>query len=213
MEHEPKDEDLLMQALGIDRREHAKIKERFHELGGLEGVWIAEGGGMSGVLDRAACDRLTAICTLAERLLAAPRIAPEIDGADAVARYFRPRLALQSVESFWVLMLDARARPIGATCVAQGTLTACLVHPREVFAPALRARAASIVVVHNHPSGDPTPSDEDGILTDRLTRAGDVLGIPLIDHVVVARGGFRSIGPIESLDASLCTPRATPARA
>jgi DNA repair protein RadC len=168
---------------------------------------------MRGVLDEDLCDRLSAICTLAERLLQAPKIAPEIDGAAAVAAYFRPRLALQAVESFWVLMLDARARPIGATCVAQGTLTACLVHPREVFAPALRARAASIIVVHNHPSGDPQPSEDDGILTERLTRAGHVLGIPLVDHVVVARGGFQSIGPVDVTDAPLWTGRVTSARA
>lgn len=213
MEHEQPDDEVLMEALRIDRGQRARIAERLEELGGLEGVWTAGGPGMEGVLSLEECAQLSAICTFAERLLCAPRLAPEIDCAKAVADYFQPRLALQSAESFWVLMLDARGRPIGTRCVALGTLTACLVHPREVFAPAVRMRAASIVVVHNHPSGDPIPSDDDAALTDRLACAGAVLGIPLIDHVVVARGGYRSLGPGDPADTPFCTPRVTSARA
>ena len=75
---------------------------------------------------------------LVARLLEAPLPPERIEGADGVAAYFRPRLALSATESFWVLMLDARGRVLGRDCVAEGTLTACLVHPREVFAPAIR---------------------------------------------------------------------------
>jgi DNA repair protein RadC len=76
---------------------------------------------------------------------------------------------------------------------SQGTLTASLVHPREVFRPALREAAAAVILVHNHPSGDPTPSQEDREITERLARAGDLLGIPVLDHVVVAERGFASL--------------------
>jgi DNA repair protein RadC len=76
--------------------------------------------------------------------------------------------------------------------VSIGTLTASLVHPREVFGPAIRARAAALVVVHNHPSGDPEPSPEDCALTERLKDGARLLGVDLLDHVVVARGGYVS---------------------
>ena len=77
--------------------------------------------------------------------------------------------------------------------VSQGTLTASLVHPREVFRPALRESAAALVLVHNHPSGDPAPSAEDREVTDRLVRAVELLGVPVLDHVVVAERGYTSL--------------------
>ena len=76
---------------------------------------------------------------------------------------------------------------------SQGTLTASLVHPREVFRPALREGAAALVVAHNHPSGDPSPSAEDQEVTRRLVQAGALLGVPLLDHVVVAERGWTSL--------------------
>ncbi|HKA24279.1 MAG TPA: DNA repair protein RadC [Candidatus Eisenbacteria bacterium] len=95
-------------------------------------------------------------------------------------------------ERFVGLYLDARHRVMRRHTVSVGTLTASLVHPREVFAPAIRARAAALVVVHNHPSGDPEPSPEDCALTERLREGAKLLGVDLLDHVVVARGGFVS---------------------
>jgi DNA repair protein RadC len=76
---------------------------------------------------------------------------------------------------------------------SQGTLTASLVHPREVFRPALRESAAAVVLVHNHPSGDPAPSHEDREITRRLARAGALLGVPVLDHVIVADRGYASL--------------------
>lgn len=95
-------------------------------------------------------------------------------------------------ERFVGLYLDARHRVVRRHTVSVGTLTASLVHPREVFGPAIRARAAALVVVHNHPSGDPEPSPEDCALTERLKDGAKLLGVDLLDHVVVARGGFVS---------------------
>jgi DNA repair protein RadC len=92
-----------------------------------------------------------------------------------------------------VVLLDARQRVLRSEVVSQGTLTASLVHPREVFRPALRDAAAALVLVHNHPSGDPTPSAEDREVTSRLARAGEILGIRVVDHVVVAERGFCSL--------------------
>jgi DNA repair protein RadC len=106
-------------------------------------------------------------------------------GSGEVFAHFRPRLADLRKEIFLILMLDAKHRKLREAQISEGSLTASIVHPREVFAPAVRESAAAIILVHNHPSGDPTPSAEDLELTRRLRQAGDVLGIRVLDHVIV----------------------------
>jgi DNA repair protein RadC len=123
------------------------------------------------------------------------------DPAD-VHRHFHPRLRDASCEHFLVLLLDGRHRVMRDVTTSQGTLTASLVHPREVFRPALRESAAAIVLVHNHPSGDPTPSREDREVTLRLVRAGELLGVPVLDHVVVAEHGYVSLREEGVFDAA-----------
>jgi DNA repair protein RadC len=113
--------------------------------------------------------------------------------AAAVYAHFRGRLPQCERELFFVLLLDGRNRLMTELCISEGTLTAALVHPREVFAPAIRLAAAALVLVHNHPSGDPAPSAEDTALTDRLRRAGELMGIRVLDHVVVGQGRFVSM--------------------
>jgi DNA repair protein RadC len=110
-----------------------------------------------------------------------------------VYRHFHPSLRDARQERFVVVLLDARQRVLRSEVISQGTLTASLVHPREVFRPALRDAAAALVLVHNHPSGDPTPSTEDREVTARLASAGEILGIRVVDHVVVAERGFCSL--------------------
>lgn len=95
-------------------------------------------------------------------------------------------------EVFAVLLLNARHEMIRRVTVSVGSLNASIVHPREVFKPAVLASAASVVLVHNHPSGDPEPSEEDLSITRRLVNVGELLGIPVLDHVVVARRGLVS---------------------
>ena len=102
-------------------------------------------------------------------------------------------LSLARKETFKALYLDGRRRLLHSEVVSIGTLTATLVHPREVFAPAISCGAASLVVAHNHPSGDPTPSHEDRLLTQRLSEAGRLLGLQLDDHLVIGRSGFVSL--------------------
>lgn len=96
-------------------------------------------------------------------------------------------------ETFHGLYLDARHCLIERRCISVGTLTASLVHPREVLSPALSLSAAAFVVAHNHPSGDPEPSDEDLRVTNRLSEVGELMGIPLLDHVVVGHSRFVSL--------------------
>ena len=119
-----------------------------------------------------------------------------------VFRHFGPRLRRLSQEHFAVVFLDGRHRVLGEEVVSQGTLTASLVHPREVFRPALRASAAALILVHNHPSGDPTPSAEDRAVTERLARAGEILGVRVLDHVVVAERGYVSLREEGGLDGA-----------
>lgn len=93
-------------------------------------------------------------------------------------------------EYFMALYLDVRHRPVAEVHVVHvGTLAACPVHPREVFRPAIELGAAALIVAHNHPSGDAEPSAEDIDLTERLAMAGDMLGIPLLDHLVLTTVG------------------------
>jgi len=91
------------------------------------------------------------------------------------------------------LYLDSRSRLIRRETISIGTLTSSLVHPREVFQPAVELSAHSLILVHCHPSGDPSPSPDDRALTRRLRQAGELLGIELVDHVIIARGGFVSL--------------------
>lgn len=109
----------------------------------------------------------------------------QIHASHDVATLMRPLVAGLDREQFWVLLLNGRNRAIGINLVSIGALTATLVHPREVMKPAILSNAAAIVLVHNHPSGDPAPSPEDIVLTQRLWAAGELFGIRVLDHVVV----------------------------
>jgi len=115
-----------------------------------------------------------------------------IESPSDIQRHFRGRLREWRRESFHVVLLDGRHRLMAVEAVSLGTLTASLVHPREVFREAIRRAAAAMLLVHNHPSGDPIPSKEDREVTRRLEAAGELLGIRVLDHVIVAEDGYFS---------------------
>jgi DNA repair protein RadC len=121
-----------------------------------------------------------------------PEPASLIDARDVYERVW-PRLAGLAQEVFLVLAIDIRNVVLEEIEVARGSLTQVEVHPREVFRPLIRVGAAGAIAVHNHPSGDPTPSPDDLALTRRLREVGELIGIPLVDHVVVAERGCRSM--------------------
>ena len=120
----------------------------------------------------------------------------KITSASALAEFVlaeMPELLTAQQEYFVVLALDSKAHPIGAPIVSTiGTLRNCQVHPRETFREAIARAANSIVTVHNHPGGDPAPSDMDLSVFDRLNEAGEIIGIPCTDHLIVARRGWYS---------------------
>jgi DNA repair protein RadC len=109
-----------------------------------------------------------------------------------VADFLMPRLRYAAKEQFVVILLNNKNKVIGTEVVSEGSLSSSIVHPREVYAPAILHHAAAIMVAHNHPSGDPKPSIEDEEVTRQLLRSGKVLGIPMIDHVIIGDGNYYS---------------------
>jgi DNA repair protein RadC len=145
-------------------------------------------------LGRAKAARLLAALELGARVASEPgTVTPALDSPQAVGRYLLPRYGARPVETFGLLALDVRHRLRREAVVSVGCLTASLVHPREVFQEAVVARAAALVLFHNHPSGDPEPSAEDLSLTRRLSAAGSLMGIEVLDHVVLGAGRFVSL--------------------
>lgn len=129
----------------------------------------------------------------AGRIVCEPAIPPPGLRCSAEAyALIAPIVRRRKQESFWVFYVDPRNRVIGKREVCRGSLASCSVHPREVFGPAYTRRAAAIIVAHNHPSGDPTPSQDDERLTDLLCRIGQMMGIPVLDHLVVGKDGYYS---------------------
>lgn len=114
---------------------------------------------------------------------------PLLDTPQRIADLLREQNRVYHVENFQVVMLNTRRRLIRSESISQGTLDTLLVHPREVFKSAIAAGAAAIVLVHNHPSGDPTPSEQDIKVTRDLIRAGQLLKIEVLDHVIIGRHG------------------------
>ena len=131
--------------------------------------------------------RLLAAIELAIRLAQEERPpVVRIREPEDVVRIFAPRLRDLTVEEFHLLALDTQSQVLREVLVTRGILNSSLVHPREVFRPAIAEAAAGIIVVHNHPSGDPTPSAEDRTVTRQLVAAGQLLDLPVYDHVILA---------------------------
>ena len=119
------------------------------------------------------------------------KISSPSDVRDYIEQVFK--LSIQAEEVMVMLVLDTKNNVIGAFEVSRGSLNASIVHPREVFKRALLLNGASIILAHNHPSGDPTPSREDVDITKRLVEGGDILGINVLDHLIIGDNRYRSL--------------------
>ena len=117
----------------------------------------------------------------------------KINNDEDVYNYFKDELEVKNKEHFYALFLDTKNRIIGEELISVGTLNASLIHPREVFNPAIKASANSIILVHNHPSGNCKPSAEDKDITEKLKEAGKILGIKVLDHVIIGKELYLSI--------------------
>jgi DNA repair protein RadC len=117
---------------------------------------------------------------------------PRFSNSRAVFQHFKDYFHGRQQEEFWVAVLDAKNKLIRKALVTKGTLMGSMVHPREVFFPAIKSLGAGIIAVHNHPSGDPEPSPEDLKVTRQIAEAGKLLGIPLFDHIIIGRTNYYS---------------------
>jgi DNA repair protein RadC len=143
--------------------------------------------------------RLTALWELAERWF--PDDRPTVT-SPREAVLLLGGLRDSAREQVWVLLLDARHRPIGCETVAVGSVNSSRLTPRDVLAPGLRAGAASFVVAHNHPSGDPSPSRADRVVTEALRNAAALIGVPMLDHIIVCARSHHSFREVEGWDAA-----------
>jgi len=171
-----------------------KLLSRFGNLKGVANASVEELIQTSGI-GPAKATQIKAALELGRRLEAdageKPR--PILRSPEDVAAEVRSQLKGKKKEHFLVLCLDTRNRLINSRLVSMGSLDTSIVHPREVFKEAVSSCAASVIFAHNHPSGDPEPSKEDIELTKRLARAGEIVGIDVLDHIVVCDEGFISL--------------------
>jgi DNA repair protein RadC len=178
-----------------------------HSAAAIANGLLADAGGVHGLpklhratllkqpgIGAAQASRIQAAIELGRRTLtrATARRLQFRSGRD-VAAYLLPRFGAHAVEHFGVVLLDARHRLLATRLISIGSVDQSLAHPRDVYREAVLAGAPAVVVFHNHPSGDPTPSEDDVALTIRMRRAGEIVGIDLVDHVILADARYCSM--------------------
>jgi DNA repair protein RadC len=199
--------ELLAVILGTGSRGRSAVavaQSLLEEVGGLRRLGtrtLPELAAVRGI-GPARAGRIAAALALG-RAAAGQRMEPgaRFRSGQEIFRHYHLRLRDLRKEQFWAVLLDGKNRVVREERVSEGSLTASLVHPREVFAPAIRESAGALVFVHNHPSGDPTPSAEDVEITRRLCAVADLVGIRVLDHVVVGDGRYCSFLEHGLLDA------------
>ena len=202
------DAQLLAILLRTGRRDSSAVHvamEVLHRVGGVAG--LAQSGikelFTSAGVGPAKAAQLKAALELGKRAIATPlSTGTRLSSSAELFRHFHPMLRDLKHELFKVVLLDAKNTVLKEATVSEGSLTLSIVHPREVFALAIRESAAGVIFLHNHPSGDPEPSREDHEVTRRLVRAGEILGIRLVDHLVIAGDDFTSFARTGGLGAS-----------
>jgi DNA repair protein RadC len=206
------DNELLAALLGAGSREAdaLALANRLLDIaGGLRGLARATSGSLQRVsgVGVARATQILAAVELGRRTLAADALdRPRLNTPPALAAYLLPLYGARAVEHFGIVMLDTKHRIIRTAVLSIGSLDTTVVHPREVFREASAASAAAIVLFHNHPSGDPTPSSDDLVLTARLMEAGTVMGITVVDHLILAESRYFSLAQAGGLGAPGLAP-------
>lgn len=191
--------ELLALILGSGMRGKSVIQlsqELLAKFGGLDQIAEATISELCEVkgLGKAKAIQLRALSTLATRLAKKQHsLVIKVDHPQVAYHLIKEELETLKKEVFIVLLLDTKANLIKWETVSIGTLSRSLVHPREVFYPAIRHKAASLILAHNHPSGDPTPSKQDIEVTKKLIETGKLLGIPVQDHLIIGRESYQSL--------------------
>jgi DNA repair protein RadC len=171
-----------------------RLLDRFTNLKGIGNASLEELASVHGIGPAKAC-QIKAAVELGKRLdgYAEDDGKKPLKTPEDIVAVVRGRLEDKKKEYFLALLLDTKNQPIRVAEISVGSLDASIVHPREVFKEAISASAASVVFVHNHPSGDTDPSDEDIALTKRLVEAGNIVGITVLDHIIIGGKSFISL--------------------
>jgi DNA repair protein RadC len=148
------------------------------------------GDSIPDLLDSVSDERVDLVREIAARYGEKRILGQSFNSARQVYDHFRIRLGTAKQEQFHVLILDNKHRVIHEKMITLGTLNQSLIHPREIFAPAIELRAASIILIHCHPSGDTKPSKQDIEITKRLSEVGEIMGIKVLDHVIIGDNYF-----------------------
>ena len=193
------DNELLAVVLGSGSRGRNALdlaNDVIDRAGGMHGLTRVTVGDLRRVagVGRARAAQVLAAIELGRRTLARGGVErPNLRSPAQLAAHLLPQYGAGAVEQFGIVMLDSKSRLLQIRIVATGTIDAAVVHPREVFREAAAASAAAIVLFHNHPSGDPTPSEDDLLLTSRMVSAGMVMGIDVVDHIVLGDARYCSL--------------------
>lgn len=169
------------------------LLERFENLRDIDSASVSDLLSVKG-LGVAKIAQLKAAFELGKRLMAETvEGRPVFSSAQDVYSYFAPRMKNLKKEVFSCLLLDSKNRLMREVRISEGTLNRSLIHPREAFREAVREAAQSVIFIHNHPSGDPSPSKDDIAVTERLRNAGEIIGIGVLDHIIIGDGRFISL--------------------
>jgi len=192
------DKELLALLIGTGVREHPALEvavELMRRSGGITGISRASPRELALItgIGTAGAARIAAAFELGRRVVDLVHFRQALSCPEDVYRVLGPRFSGLTQELFIAVGVDIRNGLLEAVEIARGTITSVEVHPREVFRPLIRMAAAGAVIVHNHPTGDPTPSREDVELTRRLRQIGRVIGIPIVDHVIIGDRRYCSI--------------------
>lgn len=163
---------------------------------GLQALWnmgLEELKKLPGI-GRVKAIQLTCICELARRMARGKRIfGSKVSSPEDIVSYYNVQLKYQQKECLVLLVLDSKNRVLSEEILSVGTMNASIADPREIFSSALKKNGVAIILLHNHPSGDPTPSREDILTTQRIAGAGELLGIHLNDHIIIGQNSYISL--------------------
>ena len=202
------DNELVAIVLGSGSRECGALElanRLLQRAGGLHGLTRTAFGELHlvpGVGNARAAQVLAAVELGRRTLVRGATERPRLSTPRQLASYLLPQYGAGAVEQFGIVMLDTKHRMIRIKILSIGSLDTTVVHPREVFREATSASAAAIVLFHNHPSGDPAPSADDLVLTTRMVNAGDIMGIDVVDHLILADQRYFSL-----VEAGRLSPR------
>lgn len=184
--------ELLSLILNTKTSTAEEVLNKLNNLHELERAGVQELCDIDGIGPKKAAI-IKALVTLGRRIVDEPlRRGQSFTSSREVYMTYSPRLNGQEREEFWVVLLNTRNQVLREVQVARGTTNRCPVAPQDVFALALREKAVKMLLIHQHPSGDPEPSAEDKDLTAQLVRVGELVGVQILDHVVIGRGSYVS---------------------